>query len=63
MNAGNVIAIAGIILAFLGIQSVGYMHRKQIRQAELFRINPSVGLKPPSSTPVRFFRRHRSRIP
>jgi hypothetical protein len=38
--------------------SIAYQHRKQMRQNELFRLDPSVGVKPAPSPPVAFFKRH-----
>ena len=58
MSTASVIVIAVAILSFLGAHTVAYMHRKQMRQNELFRIDPKVGLKPPPSPPTKFFRRH-----
>jgi hypothetical protein len=58
MSTASVIVIAVAILSFLGTHTVAYMHRKQMRQNELFRIDPKVGLKPPPSPPVKFFHRH-----
>jgi magnesium-transporting ATPase (P-type) len=50
------------VLIFVGTTvvtfSVAYMHRKQIRQVELYRRDTSSGLKPPPHPITRFLREH-----
>jgi hypothetical protein len=50
----QLISIAGIVVAAVVALAVAYMHRKQIRQAELYRQNPAAGLKPPLHPITRF---------
>ena len=58
MTLGTWIAI----LIFVGTAavslSIAYLHRKQMRQDELFRIDPTVGLTPPLNPISRFLKRH-----
>lgn len=58
MTATHWIAILAVIIPCVTAFLVGYWHRKQIRQVELFRLNPKVGILPPPSPPVAFFRRN-----
>jgi hypothetical protein len=37
---------------------IGYLHRRQMRQNELFRLDPKVGVLPPPTPPVMFFKAH-----
>lgn len=41
---------------------IGFLHRKQMRQNELFRANPEVGVVPAPSPPVAFVIRHWRKI-
>jgi hypothetical protein len=58
----TLIQVTAIILPCAVALLVVYWHRKQMRQNELFRLDPSVGLIPPPSPPVAFFKRYRGLI-
>jgi hypothetical protein len=48
LMALGILVSAGVALA------VAYLHRKQMRQIELYKVDPTVGLVPPSSRLTRF---------
>lgn len=48
MNLGNWITVAAIVVGAIVSLIVAYLHRKQMRQVEAFRRDPSVGLVPPN---------------
>jgi hypothetical protein len=52
------ISVVGILVAAVTAIVIGHLHRKQMRQNELFRLDPSVGLRPPPSFPVTFFKQY-----
>lgn len=54
MTTGHILAVAAIIVPTFTAFLVAYWHRKQIRQAEAYRRDPSVGLTPPPSALWRF---------
>ena len=47
MHARDLIAVVGIVVGSTTAVLVGYLHRSQMRQIELFKQDPTVGLKPP----------------
>ena len=49
-------------MAFAGNLVSGYLQRKQMRQLELYRQDPSVGLVPPPHSLTLFLRKHRLAI-
>lgn len=51
------VLVAALITATVALL-VAYWHRKQARQIELFRLDPSVGLEPPPSAVWQFLVRH-----
>jgi hypothetical protein len=58
MATGQLISIIAVIIPSATTLLVAHWHRKQARQLEAFRLDPSVGLNPPPS-PVRVhFRKH-----
>jgi hypothetical protein len=52
------ITIAGLIVGAIVTLTVAALHRKQMRQIELHRADPSVPLIPPPHPTTRFFKRH-----
>ena len=54
LDTREYITIAMGCVTTVAVLIVGYLHRKQMRQIEAFKINPSVGLKPPPNA-VRMF--------
>ena len=52
------LTLFSVIIASATAFSVAYMHRKQMRQNELFKVNQAVGLAPSASPPTAFVRRH-----
>jgi hypothetical protein len=48
------ILVSGVTVPFI----IAYLHRKQARQIEAYRKDPSVGLKPPLHPISRFFKNH-----
>ncbi len=54
----NVVVIIGVAVSCATALLVGHLHRKQLRQIELFRKDPNVGIQPPPSVPVAFLGRH-----
>ena len=56
------IGTAAILLSSGTALCVAYLHRKQMRQIELHRVDPSVGLHPPSNYLWAFLKRHWSHI-
>jgi hypothetical protein len=58
MTLNQLITIAGLVVSCITALIVAYSHRKQLRQIELFRLDPSVGLLPPPSPPVAFFKEY-----
>lgn len=51
------ISVAGIVVATVVALAVAYMHRKQMRQLEVYRQNPEAGLKPPLHPVTAFIKR------
>jgi len=49
MTLGNYLALFAILASSSVALLVSYLHRKQMRQVELFKVDPSVGLIPPPS--------------
>lgn len=60
MTGNQVVAIAAIVVPAATAFLIGYWHRKQIRQIEAFRQNPSVGLIPPPSPVYAFVLAYRT---
>ena len=58
MTLDQLIEVAKFVLPCAVALLVGYWHRKQMRQLELHRLDPSVGVLPPPSPPVAFFKRY-----
>ena len=56
------ITVLGTTVAAAVALIIAYMQRKQMRQIEAFRQNPSVGLVPPPHPIVLFYRRNKSLI-
>ena len=54
MTFSYIIGIAAIVVSSVTAIIVAYYHRRQMRQIEAFRVDPTVGLKPPP-TPLRSF--------
>jgi hypothetical protein len=54
MTLAELLTLGGILVAAL----IAHLHRKQMRQNELFRLDPSVGVQPPPSPVVTFLKRH-----
>jgi hypothetical protein len=57
-TVGNWIALLAIVVSSGIAILIGYLHRKQMRQNEAFRQDPSVGLVPPPHPVVAFYKRH-----
>lgn len=51
------VSIVGIFVASITAIVVAYLHRKQMRQLEAFRLNHAVGLVPPDAAFTRWWRR------
>jgi hypothetical protein len=49
MNGTYILAALAIIVSSMTALAVAYLHRKQMRQIELYKQDPSVGLTPPPS--------------
>lgn len=47
MNVSGLISVAGIVVGAVVAFAVAYLHRKQLRQIEIYRQNPVAGLIPP----------------
>ncbi len=58
MTLANWIAVAGIAVAVVVPLVVAYLHRRQMRQIEAFRIEPSAGLLPPPHPVSLFLKRY-----
>ena len=58
MTRDQSIAVAAVVIPCVTALLVGYLHRKQMRQIELFRQDPSLGVRSPPSPPVAFVKRH-----
>lgn len=56
MSAANWITLFGIIVAAVVALAVAFMHRKQMRQIELYRADPTVPLVPPLHPVTRFLK-------
>jgi len=54
MSITHAIMLIGIIIAALVALSIGHLQRKQMRQIELYKLDPSVGLVPLPSAITRF---------
>jgi hypothetical protein len=57
--------VVTLIVAVIGpatALTVGHLHRKQMRQLELFRADPAVGLVPPPNPVVKFFKTYSTRV-
>jgi hypothetical protein len=59
MSSGELIAVAAVAVPSGTALLVAYWHRKQMRQIEEFRRDPSVGLRPPPSRFWAFLKLHR----
>jgi len=62
MTINNWLTILAIVAGATVSLIVAHLHRKQIRQIELHRADPSVPITPPPSAITRFFRRYRLMI-
>jgi hypothetical protein len=60
MTGSQVIVIAAMVVPAATAFLIGYWHRKQMRQIEAFRQNPSVGLMPPPSPVYAFVLAYRT---
>jgi hypothetical protein len=58
MSVAAWITIFGIVVAAIVALSVAYLQRKQMRQIELHRADPSIPLTPPPHAITLFFRRN-----
>jgi len=58
MTATIIIVLLPSAIASAIALLIGYLHRKQMRQIELFRIDPKAGLLPRPSPPVAFIKRN-----
>lgn len=56
MNTANWLALLGIVVAAVAAFAIAAMNRKQTRQIELHRKDPSVPLKPPPHPATQFLR-------
>jgi hypothetical protein len=56
MSFSTLISLSGILVAAAVALAVAHMHRKQLRQIELHRTDPSVPLIPPPHPATRFLR-------
>jgi hypothetical protein len=54
MSVSQALAVATIIVSASTAYLVAYWHRKQLRQIEAYRLDPSIGLTPPSSALWKF---------
>ena len=54
MTITHAIMLLGIVVAAVVALSVGHLQRKQMRQIELYKRDPSVGLVPPPTFVTRF---------
>ena len=54
MTITHVVMLIGILVAAAVALTVGHLQRKQMRQIELYRRDPTVGLIPPSNFLTRF---------
>jgi hypothetical protein len=59
MSSSELIALAAVAVSSGTALLVAYWHRKQMRQIEEFRRDPSVGLRPPPSRFWAFLKLHR----
>jgi hypothetical protein len=50
----NGITMVGIVVSAAAALIIAYLHRKQMRQIELYKQDPSVGLVPPPTAFTRF---------
>jgi hypothetical protein len=50
----NIITIVGVVLSVSAVLYIGYQQRRQMRQIELNRIDPKVGLVPPPNPVWKF---------
>jgi hypothetical protein len=57
VNLTQIISVAGIVIAAAVGLVIAYLHRKQMRQLELYRQNPEAGLRPPPHPFAAFLRR------
>jgi hypothetical protein len=57
MTAAIWVSLFGIAVAAVVALGIGYMHRKQMRQTELHRVDPTVPLVPPPH-PITSFIKH-----
>jgi hypothetical protein len=58
MTPTNIVTLVAVAASCATALLVGYWHRKQLRQLELYRKDPSVGLKPPPAAAVAFIKHH-----
>ena len=47
LSTNEIVSLVGIIVTAAVALAVAYMHRKQMRQLELYRQNPEAGVVPP----------------
>jgi hypothetical protein len=59
MNANT---LAMLIVPSATALFIAYLHRKQMRHNELFRLDPKIGVVPPPSPPVAFIKQHWTNI-
>lgn len=62
LSTGEVISIGAIVVGSGTAFSVAHLHRKQLRQNEAFRQDPSIGLIPPPGPVLAFYRKYQSLI-
>ena len=62
MSTTEMLSFGAIVVGSLTAFSVAHLHRKQMRQNEAFRLDPSVGLIPPPGPVVAFYRKYQSAI-
>lgn len=54
MTLTQLLMVFGIVVSAMVAIVVAYLHRRQMRQIELYKADPSVGLVPPSSRLTKF---------
>ena len=59
MNANT---LAMLIVPSATALFIAYLHRKQMRHNELFRLDPKIGVVPPPSPPVAFIKQHWTKL-
>ena len=56
LSTNEIISLVGIIVTAVVALAVAYMHRKQMRQLELYRQNPEAGVVPPLNPVTSFLK-------